>query len=117
LVENKIPAVIKRSADFLLIKNKGKRKVLSPWLVVGYRRNDLGQLRYGCTITRKVGSAVVRNRLKRWAREFFRRMAADGFNPEYDINLVFRPVSGEFYKGLSYSVFYEIMEKMVQTLR
>ena len=35
-------------------------------------RNDGGPSRLGITVTRKVGSAVRRNRIKRLAREWFR---------------------------------------------
>jgi ribonuclease P protein component len=31
--------------------------------------------RLGITVSKKVGTAVVRNRVKRWVRESFRRMA------------------------------------------
>jgi ribonuclease P protein component len=110
-VENRKVTGLKRSSDFLKIQLKGKRKTLCPWLVLAYRKNDLGHLRYGCTISRKVGSAVVRNRLKRWTREYFRKVAIDGFNPDFDLNFVFRPMSGNFYKELEHHQFIEVMEK------
>jgi ribonuclease P protein component len=86
-------------------------------LILAYMKNQRGQLRYGCTITRKVGSAVTRNRLKRWTREYFRKMAAHGFNPEYDINLVFRPMPEGFFKDLRYQQYAEILDQSTQVLR
>lgn len=41
------------------------------FLVIG-RENHLDRTRLGVTVTKKVGGAVVRNRLKRQVREFFR---------------------------------------------
>lgn len=116
-MENKKPVGLKLSSDFLLIKNKGKRKTLSPWLVLGYRKNDLGRLRFGCTITRKVGSAVQRNRLKRWTKEYFRKTAAHGFNQQYDLNLVFRPMPEDFYKKLRFEQFVETLDQITQILK
>jgi putative membrane protein insertion efficiency factor/ribonuclease P protein component len=42
------------------------------FLVVG-RDNGLGRHRLGVTVTKRIGPAVVRNRLKRQVREFFRQ--------------------------------------------
>lgn len=35
-----------------------------------------GGSRLGITVSRRIGGAVVRNRVKRWVREFFRRHQA-----------------------------------------
>jgi ribonuclease P protein component len=115
-VENKKPVGLKRSADFLLIQQKGKRKTLSPWLLLAYKQNQLGHLRFGCTISRKVGNAVARNRLKRWSREYFRKVATNGFNPEFDVNLVFRPMPTDFYRSLSYGQFCETLSAISKLL-
>ena len=113
-MENKKASGLKRSSDFLEIQKKGKRKSLSPWLVLGYRKNQLGHLRFGCTISRKVGSAVVRNRLKRWTREYFRKAATDGFNPEFDLNLVFRSMPEGFYQELHAQHFNKVLDQIYQ---
>ncbi len=41
--------------------------------------------RLGITVTRKVGSAAVRNRLRRRVREIFRRSAAAGAVPGWNL--------------------------------
>jgi len=38
-----------------------------------YRRGETPRSRVGITVSRRVGNAVVRNRFKRWVREFARR--------------------------------------------
>lgn len=43
-----------------------------PELVVVYRRNGLEHARFGLAVSRKVGGAVVRNKVKRWIREAVR---------------------------------------------
>lgn len=77
----------------------------------------MGHLRFGCTVSGKVGTAVVRNRLKRWTREYFRKVAANGFNSEYDFNLVFRPMQKGFYEKLLYREFVEFMDKGIKSFR
>jgi ribonuclease P protein component len=115
-VESNFPKVLQRSSDFLRIKQKGKKRNPSPWMLIAFCENQEGHLRYGWTLSRKVGSAVVRNRLKRWCREYFRRVAANGFNPELDINVVFKPMPNQFYKKLAYADFLDVLEKGCQPL-
>lgn len=48
------------------------------------RPGDESLVRLGVTVTRKVGPAVVRNRIKRFVREAFRRKRGS-FSPGYDM--------------------------------
>lgn len=64
------PSVIRKRADFLAA-NRGIR-VARPGFVLLARPNGLGEVRYGITVTRKIGNAVVRNRMKRRFRELLR---------------------------------------------
>lgn len=59
--------------DFLRVQSRGRRRVVDSFVVMILPRADGGVTRLGITASRKVGSAVVRNRAKRLVREFFRR--------------------------------------------
>lgn len=55
-------------SDFLIVQGKGKKWV-SHGLILQIRQNDLGHIRTGYTVTKKVDkSAVKRNRIKRRLR-------------------------------------------------
>lgn len=71
---------IVRRSDYLSIYEKGRR-VESRSFVLFALRNDLEHPRLGITVSRKVGSAVIRNRVKRLLREVFRRSARDECGP------------------------------------
>jgi ribonuclease P protein component len=47
-------------------------------------REDADPSRLGLTATRSLGGSVVRNRLRRWARETY-RLAAQGVEPGFDV--------------------------------
>lgn len=59
--------VLTKRADFLAA-NRGLR-VPAPGFVLLVRPNDGRGIRYGITVTKKIGNAVVRNRMKRRFRE------------------------------------------------
>ncbi len=52
------------------------RKQYSRYAVLFVAGNDLQNSRIGITVTKKVGKANIRNRLKRWTREVYRRQRA-----------------------------------------
>lgn len=58
--------------QFLKVYNSGRRRRSTLLTVFGYP-NTVGHCRLGITVTRKVGCAVTRNRIKRLLREVFRR--------------------------------------------
>ncbi|HEY6868143.1 MAG TPA: ribonuclease P protein component, partial [Novosphingobium sp.] len=61
-----------RRADFLAA-NRGLR-VARPGFVLLARPNGGGQMRFGITVTKKIGNAVVRNRMKRRFRALLREL-------------------------------------------
>jgi ribonuclease P protein component len=70
-------SIIKKRADFLAA-NRGKRYATPGFvLLVKDRHDDDPAVRLGITITKKVGNAVVRNRMRRRFRELAREMLGD----------------------------------------
>lgn len=58
--------------EFLHVYETG-RKLLSRYTVLFFVANALDHSRIGITATKKVGKAHIRNKLKRWTREVYRR--------------------------------------------
>lgn len=58
--------------EFLRVYEAG-RKLFSRYSVLFFAANGLPYSRIGITATKKSGKANVRNRLKRWTREIYRR--------------------------------------------
>lgn len=58
--------------EFVRVYESG-RKVFSRYSVLFFAGNELPHSRIGITATKKLGKANVRNRLKRWTREIYRR--------------------------------------------
>ena len=77
-------------SDYLAIQNRGRRVGGATLLVFARAR----QGRMGITVSRKVGGAVVRNRVKRWIRECYRRRR-DDFPGQVDFVVVARPAAAE----------------------
>lgn len=77
-----------RPADFARVYARSKSS--SVRLLVLYRApNELEHCRFGISVSRRVGSAVVRNRCKRRIREALRPLCAQ-CRPGHDVVLVVR---------------------------
>ena len=66
-----------RRSDFVASSELGERRTTRYFIALFRDRNDGGPTRLGITVTRKVGSAVRRNRIKRLAREWFRNRSRE----------------------------------------
>ncbi|MEL6529734.1 MAG: ribonuclease P protein component [Pseudomonadota bacterium] len=100
--------VLTKRADFLAA-NKGLRNA-RPGFVLLTRPNGGEGTRYGITVTKKIGNAVVRNRMKRRFRELLRAALPDRGLPGHDHVLIgrsggierdFRTMAEELDKALS----------------
>jgi ribonuclease P protein component len=70
-------SVITKRSDFLAA-NRGKRQATPGFVLLVFdRRDDDPAKRLGITITKKVGNAVVRNRMRRRFRELARELLAE----------------------------------------
>jgi ribonuclease P protein component len=70
----------------------------SDWLVMKVLPNGLALSRYGFSVSRRIGKAVVRNRVKRWLREILR---AAPLKAGWDIIFIARqPAAEANYAGL-----------------
>lgn len=81
--------VLVRKADFQRIHREG-RALRGPEVVVVYIRTDGPACRYAVVASRKVGSAVCRNRAKRTLREALRRLFGGEDFAGIDILLIAR---------------------------
>jgi ribonuclease P protein component len=80
--------VLQKRADFLAA-NRGLR-VARPGFVLLARPNEGLGTRYGITVTKKIGNAVVRNRMKRRFRELLRAALPERGLPDHDHVLIGR---------------------------
>lgn len=68
---------LKKRKEFLFMAAKGRKAPVSGLVLQLFRRPDSDPARVGFTVTKKVGNAVVRNRVRRRLREVVRRVEAD----------------------------------------
>ena len=80
--------VLRRKSDFSAIYNKGK-SVGERYIVLFYKKNNLGYSRKAFLSSKKVGKAVVRNRARRLMRESVRQLE-DRFPEGYDYIFIAR---------------------------
>jgi ribonuclease P protein component len=98
----KASRILKRP-EFKQLGEVGKRLVGRHFIVV-YRSSKHPQSRLGITVTKKVGNAVTRNRLKRVCREFFRTYQKQ-LAAAYDVHVIARnAAAGAAHKELVYNL-------------
>ena len=98
----------RKGAEYRFVFEHGEKLVGRHFVCHVVRREETG-CKLGLAVSRKVGNAVVRNRVKRYLREFY-RTHRHRFTGSVYLVVVARPASA----GLS---FQECVDAMVQLLR
>ncbi len=81
--------MLSRPQDFATLQEHGTVRA-HPLLVARLLRTDLEGIRFGLSTGRRLGGAVVRNRVRRRLREALRVMAPS-FQPGWDVLIIARP--------------------------
>ncbi|MEO5883980.1 MAG: ribonuclease P protein component, partial [Candidatus Limnocylindrales bacterium] len=81
--------MLSRPQDFTAIQGTGTTRS-HPLLTARFLRTDLPTTRFGLATGRRLGGAVVRNRVRRRLREAIRVMTPS-FQPGWDVLIIARP--------------------------
>lgn len=114
-VSNRSVEVIRKRPDFLAA-NRGKRFVTSNFVLLAHRRRihhaiAAETIRYGITVTKKIGNAVARNRMKRRFRALLAQVLPDNgivgvdhimIGRKADKEADFAAMKADLEKGLRY---------------
>jgi ribonuclease P protein component len=86
---------LRNSQQFRRVYEQGQ-KIHTPFFSAFFLRNNAGERRYGITVTRKIGGAVVRNRCKRRLREIVRKYEiCNSYSEGFDLVLNVKPELAE----------------------
>jgi ribonuclease P protein component len=107
----KADRILKRS-DFLRISKHGK-KFSNKHFVATHCTGQFENTRLGITVSKKVGNAATRNRIKRFSREYFRlnrHLLADCL----DINITAKRAAAELTSEQTFLSLKNIFDSMPQ---
>jgi ribonuclease P protein component len=80
---------VKKNAEFQKIFKRGKSFANRQFVVYCYAKEGQDDFRIGLSVSKKVGNAVTRNRIKRYIRQSFLEMK-DEINPNMDYVIIAR---------------------------
>jgi ribonuclease P protein component len=107
---------LKKNSDFLELRRKGLRLRATEWLQIHFQKSKEEDLYIGVTTGRKVGSAVIRNRLKRWCLEYFRKHHKELSSLSGRLNILLRPQAEGFYKEITHEELDHELQKTLSRL-
>ena len=106
---------IKKTKDFKLVYGSGRQSV-NPFFVMYAKANDAGISRLGVTVSKKVGKAVTRNRVRRLVKECC-RLKAFKIIKGVDIIIVARPAVALIPRESSFNKVDKSLEQLFRKLQ
>ena len=104
---------IARRLDFLAAEKRGRKQAGPHFVFFLNPRTSPGAAtapsRLGLTVSRRVGNAVVRNRVKRWIREAYRRQART-LPAGHDLVVIARPAAAT----VGYAATFQTLERLAE---
>ncbi len=98
--------MLRRPADFAALQEHGTSRA-HPLVVVRTMRNGLERTRFAFSTSRRLGGAVIRNRVRRRLREIVRSLASR-VEPGWDVLIVARPGCA----GASYAELRDVVARL-----
>lgn len=101
--------ILKR-AEFLHLSRTGMKKH-NRYFTIIFSPGQLERSRLGVTVTKKVGSSVTRNRIKRFSREYF-RLNKNSLKGTWDINIIAKKEAAELTSKKAFIFLAELFRKI-----
>jgi ribonuclease P protein component len=91
--------------------SKCGRRIQNEHFIAYFSADRPGRSRIGITVTKKVGPAVIRNRIKRLVREFF-RLNRHRLSGKRDISIIAKRQAAGLYSKEAYRSLQEIADRI-----
>ena len=105
----KKPFRIKKNDDFQTVFSKGKSFANRQFVIYMYKKEQNVPFRIGLSVSKKLGNAVVRNRIKRCIRQSFTELKAE-IKPGWDFIIIARRPAAEMSCA-------EVKESLIHVLK
>ena len=105
----KADRILKRP-EFIALSESGRR-IQNKHFIAIFSPNQLGRSRIGITVTKKVGPAVKRNRIKRLVSEYF-RLSRHQLAGHWDINIIAKRQTADFSSEKTFRSLTNIVERI-----
>ena len=105
--------LLKRS-DFLRLQQTGT-KIQNNHFIASYSPGRFKTTRFGITVTRKVGKAATRNRLKRLSREYF-RLNRHKITGNWDIIIIAKKEAADLTSAQAFSSLQDVFDRIPRSL-
>jgi ribonuclease P protein component len=101
--------MLRSRIDFAALQTDARSR-LDPLLVLRYRRNSLERTRFGISTSRRTGSAVVRNTIRRRLRRVITSLL-EAVTPGWDVLIIARPAAAQASQAELARVFERLMRQ------